>query len=205
MMHPIEQQSAPLARQEKLIVRELSGEVMVYDLTSHKAHCLNKAAAVIWEHCDGQTAANEIAALMEQEQQQPIGEDVVWLALQQLDKAKLLQEPLVSSKQGMKFSRRAALRKLGLTTAASLPLVVSVIAPTAATAATVPPIPPICRVCAIFGSGSGRSNTCPPVCGPTAIGLCFNNSSCMGVGGALPPSSCPDCYNFNPTSSSWRV
>ena len=31
----------PVARQKDLIVRELSDEVLVYDLNTDKAHCLN--------------------------------------------------------------------------------------------------------------------------------------------------------------------
>ena len=32
----------PLARKDKLVVRELADEVLVYDLTRNKAFCLNR-------------------------------------------------------------------------------------------------------------------------------------------------------------------
>ena len=38
----------PKARQEGLLVQEVPDEVLVYDTASHKAHCLNRTAAVVW-------------------------------------------------------------------------------------------------------------------------------------------------------------
>ena len=35
----------PKARTEQLIVKEVDGEVLVYDLTTDRAHCLNDTAA----------------------------------------------------------------------------------------------------------------------------------------------------------------
>ncbi len=122
----------PLARKDDLVVREMPDEVLVYDLKQHKAHCLNKTAAFIWSQCDGETSAAEIAVRVEEEWNKPVGEDVVWLALKQLDSASLLQESLVRPDSGMRVSRRAVMRKLGLATAATLPLILSVVVPTAA-------------------------------------------------------------------------
>src|SRR5207248_2525045 len=36
----------PSARQDRLVVQELSDEVLVYDLDRHRAHCLNRAASL---------------------------------------------------------------------------------------------------------------------------------------------------------------
>ena len=43
----------PKARHNKLVIQELEDEVLVYDLERNQAHCLNRTAALIWEHCDG--------------------------------------------------------------------------------------------------------------------------------------------------------
>ena len=51
----------PKARSEGIITRELDGELLVYDRTRDRAHCLNKTAAAIWKLCDGATNAPEIA------------------------------------------------------------------------------------------------------------------------------------------------
>ena len=55
------------ARHDELVVQELPDEVMVYDLKSHKAHCLNKTAAFIWNHCDGETSVADLVTLLKEE------------------------------------------------------------------------------------------------------------------------------------------
>ena len=191
-----------LARNDELVIQDLPDEVLVYDLKSHKAHCLNKTAAFIWNHCDGQTTAEEIAKKMEEEWRTPVTEDAVWFALNKLSKAELLQERIVLPEAKAGISRRSAVRRLGFGALLTVPVVMSIVSPTAMAGSSVPPI---CRTCAIFGSGSGRSNTCPAICTPEITGTCYNNSSCNGIGGQFPPTSCQSCFSTNPTSSSWRV
>ena len=176
-----------LARKTELIVKELTDEVLVYDLSDHKAHCLNQTAAFVWKNCDGQTSASEIAALMEKEWQKPVGEETVWLALKQLSRAKLLEKPLTDGNESMRASRRAVLRKLGAA-AALTPMVISLVAPTASAGAS---IPPTCLACSSFAGG----RTCPPECVPI-VGCCFNNASCnTGQGGFLGTATCGNCQN----------
>src|SRR5262249_32118769 len=95
MKKTTENGQAAMARSEQLIIQELPDEVLVYDLTRHKAHCLNKTSAFIWSHCDGKSSASEIAALMEKEWKTPVKENTIWFALDKLGKADLLQERLV--------------------------------------------------------------------------------------------------------------
>ena len=52
---------APRRRQDRLVVRELGDELLVYDLDRHRACCLNASAALVWRHCDGHTPVTEIA------------------------------------------------------------------------------------------------------------------------------------------------
>ena len=49
----------PRARQDELVVEELSDETLVYDLKRHKANCLNRTAALVWQDCDGQTSVSQ--------------------------------------------------------------------------------------------------------------------------------------------------
>src|SRR5215470_16269903 len=109
-----ENRQAALARSEELVVQELPDELLVYDLTRHKAHCLNKTSAFIWTHCDGKTSPSEIAALMEKEWNTPVKEDTVWFALDKLGKADLLQERVILPQGQAGMSRRSAMRRLGL-------------------------------------------------------------------------------------------
>lgn len=129
----------PLARQEGLIVRELPDEVLVYDLSTDKAHCLNQTSALIWKHCDGQTTVGELVRLIEREMKTPADADVVWLALKQLERFKLLEERV---QQPAKVSRRDLILKYAPATLV-LPVILSISAPTAAQAGSTPP-PPSC-------------------------------------------------------------
>ena len=122
----------PRARKDKLIVRELPDEVLVYDLRRDKAHCLNKASAFVWKYCDGKTGVAEMAGLLEREFATPVETDVVWLALGQLRRLHLLEEE--GERIGMmKVSRRDLVRKY-LPAALALPVILSIPAPTAAQA-----------------------------------------------------------------------
>jgi Coenzyme PQQ synthesis protein D (PqqD) len=118
----------PKAKTERLIVREIDGETLVYDRSRDAASCLNEFAARVWRECDGETSVAEIATAL--------GEDerAVWLALHQLTKAQLLTEA-IAFPPDMKAakSRREVAGRLGLGAAA---VVASVVAPMPAQAAS---------------------------------------------------------------------
>ena len=71
---------APRARQEDLVIEGLSGETLVYDMRTHKAHCLNPTAALVWSHCDGRATVGEMANALENELSMPVRAEVVWVA-----------------------------------------------------------------------------------------------------------------------------
>ena len=196
-----------LARNEELVIQELPDEVLVYDLKSQEAHCLNKTAAFIWKNCDGQKTAEEIAKMMEAEWSTPVTEDAVWFALNKLSKADLLQERIVLPEAKSGMSRRSAVRRLGFGALLAVPVVMSIVTPTPAAAASVPPE---CVTCTSFGAGSQRSNTCPPVCN-TVPGCCYANASCnTGVGQLLNSTlGCTGCFTLTPPgpgeSKGWRA
>ena len=118
----------PKAKTERLIVREIDGETLVYDRNRDAASCLNEFAARVWRECDGETSVAGIAAAL--------GEDerAVWLALRQLTKAQLLTEA-IAFPPGMSAakSRREIGGRLGLGVAA---FVTSIVAPMPAQAAS---------------------------------------------------------------------
>lgn len=128
----------PRARQDDIVVTDLSDEVLVYDLKTHEAHNLNRTAALVWRHCDGRTTVRGLAAVLERELGAPAGEEVVWLSLRQLDKAHLLREPLPASDSPARYSRQRLLCKTAIGGAILLPVVASIVAPTAAHASSVP-------------------------------------------------------------------
>lgn len=122
----------PQARTKGLVVRDLSGEVIVYDLDRHQAHCLNSTAAAVFRHADGQHSRSQIATHLGAAGRP--GTDVVDLALEQLETAHLLENAL-PAETAAGLSRRDVVRRVGLGAAVLLPLVTSVLAPTAAEAA----------------------------------------------------------------------
>jgi len=127
----------PRARQDELVVEELPDETLVYDLKRHKAHCLNRTSALVWQHCDGRTTVAEVAALLERQLKIPADEAVVWMALDRLGRAHLLSEPVTLPADRTQYSRREVLRTLRRAAAISLlPVVASIVAPRAAAAAS---------------------------------------------------------------------
>ena len=126
----------PAARTAKLVVRELADEVLVYDTEAHRAHCLNRTAALVWKSCDGETPVSRIAERVGLQLSSPVAEEVVWLALGRLAELDLLS-PSASPRPAPpnQMSRRRLLRRLGAAAAAvSLPLVTSIVSPTPAQA-----------------------------------------------------------------------
>jgi hypothetical protein len=201
----------PLARREAIITKEVDGELLVYDVTRDKAHCLNETAAAVWRLCDGRTSVAAIGERLAVSRQtavasrqtavasrQTAGADgsgekaegseltadgfslstqhsalststqhsalststqhsalstsksitpdtqIVWLALDQLRRSHLLeQSPDENDKTSWSaafpgfanMTRREAVRRIGLGAAITLPIVISMTAPTAVEAA----------------------------------------------------------------------
>lgn len=128
----VREQVLPNARKEGLVIKELADEWLVYDLDIHKAHVLNEAAAQVWKHCDGRTTVSQLATLLETNGAVRLDDELIWLAVEQLGKAKLLDKQLEKRAALKQVSRREVIRKLGA--AAAVPLVVSMIAPNASAA-----------------------------------------------------------------------
>ena len=131
------EQLSPEARKEGLVIHKLGEEVLVYDIDRHRAHCLNKTAALVWERCDGKTSVAQLAQQLENKLKTRVDKEVVWLAVDQLDKSRLLESRIAPDTNRISLSRRELIKRAGLGAAIALPLVSSIIAPTAAQAATV--------------------------------------------------------------------
>lgn len=155
-------ENLPKARRERLVVKELPNETLVYDLDTDKAHCLNSTAAVIWQKCDGKLDVSEIAETLRREGEAPVDESAVWLALEQLEKFKLLDYGPTKPAHLSGMSRRQVVRKLGLAGLA-IPAIISIAAPTPAEAQSCLPNnaqctltgPPCCapQLCLVHPSG----------------------------------------------------
>ena len=121
----------PHARRSKLVVRELVDETLVYDLEGHRAHCLNRTAALVWELCDGEHTVTRMAEKVGERLSARVPDEVVRLALEQLADRDLLAPGNVHPAPAANLvSRRMMMRRLGLAAAVALPLVTSIISPT---------------------------------------------------------------------------
>lgn len=125
----------PRARRDDLIIQELPGETLVYDTKSHKAHCLNTTSARIWDRCNGARTVTEISQFVTKQSGEPVDESVVWLALKQLEKSDLMHTAMVPPASTGTLTRREVMKRIGIS-AAALPVITSILAPTTAAAAS---------------------------------------------------------------------
>jgi len=154
----------PIARKSGLVVQEVPDEVLVYDLDSNKAHCLNQSAAIIWRSCDGNNSVSEIAKLVEVQAGGKVTEDFVWLAIDQLSENNLLEKEITSNFGGQ--SRREVIKKIGLATMVAIPVIASLVAPPSALAAQ------SCNCNNPSQCGTPPNLTCPSTVNCNGVGLC---------------------------------
>ena len=157
----------PVARTEQLIVKEVDDEVLVYDLTNDKAHCLNDTAAKVWKNCDGKNSVADIGTSIAKETSLPIDEAVVWLALGQLKQFKLLAEVPSAPAVFAGMSRRQMIRNLGVAGIA-LPVIISIAAPMAQAQSSCVPNNGTCTIgvstCCNANKTCSTNPTGPPTC-----------------------------------------
>jgi hypothetical protein len=154
-------QNKPQTRRDGLIFRELDNEILIYDTDKDKAHCLNETAALVWKQCDGRTTPLEISRALSHQLGVTIDERVVWFALKQLSRDRLLEEELTPpAVLTAGLNRREMVRVLGLAAVVAVPLVTSIVAPTPAQAATCLPMGAGCTTSAQCCSGICNSNVC---------------------------------------------
>ncbi len=158
------------ARKEEILVGALAEETVLYDLTSHEVHCLNRTLAAVWKHCDGRNAIEELVSLVQEELGQKVNGDLIWLSLEQLEQAGLLAEPLPRPNVRESLSRREVAASLGFVgmLGALMPALTSLVAPTVAEAASGEPDGTICGTTASHSGHFCISNGV--IC---ASGFCF--------------------------------
>jgi hypothetical protein len=127
----------PEARTDKLLVRHVGDDLVVYDRILYCAHLLNRTATLVWRHCDGDTTPEELTELLARELNKPADERLTWLALEALNRCRLLKASPTRPGRA-RISRRQLIRQMGLRGAqvALVPAIVSVLAPTASAAAS---------------------------------------------------------------------
>jgi Coenzyme PQQ synthesis protein D (PqqD) len=164
----------PCARAAGLVVREIDGETVVYDVDRHEAHCLNSVAALVWKNCNGQTTADDMVRILHESADATAGIDTVWSALSQLGKYNLLEEEVAGGAAGT-LSRREAMRRAGLTVGVALPLITSLsVLTSSAVGASCVPLNGSCvqgACCTGLTCSSG-------ICLTSVNGTCTRSSQC---------------------------
>ncbi|MEO8360942.1 MAG: PqqD family protein [Vicinamibacteria bacterium] len=119
-------------RRNDLIVQSLGDETIVYDRASHRAHSLNRTAALVFEKLDGKHDRVGIATHMTKTLGKTAQPALVDAALNELAAAGLLQPEFAAS-----LPRRSVLKGLAV---GLLPVVASISVPSAAAAASCAPL-----------------------------------------------------------------
>jgi hypothetical protein len=178
----------PVSRQGNIVVQELENEVLIYDLISNKAFCLNETSAAIWQMCDGTKTVSEISRAVGNKFKMPVSEDFVWLALDQFRKDKLIDNEFKSVFEGM--TRREVVRKVGFASMVALPVVASIVAPASVNA----------QSCIVeFQPCTETASACcaNTLCAGTPSGTVCT-CMCVNPGQCLTQTGCPSTLNCNP-------
>lgn len=166
----------PLQRRSDLVIQETGGEMLVYDLKTHKAKVLNETAHLVWRNCDGKRSPKDLSSYLSNISGQEFSIELVEITLEKLREEALLDwngAPLVLGN----VSRREALRKVGLSTLLALPMISVITAPASGQASsTCIPLKQGCNcvsgqcngrqglVCATSTPCSGTASQCRCVC-----------------------------------------
>ena len=180
--------SKPKARSAALVVEEVGDELFVYDESNECAHSLSATASQVWRACDGDTTVTALSARLDMD------DDTVERALAELDDCNLLDTGLPVT--GM-TRREATLKtaKVGAT-AASVPLIFSILAPVPAMAATQ-------QYCIALGctSGCGRCHQAGCACcgpGGNEDKICTADCNTVNCNDAIIKLRCTPTFQGNP-------
>jgi len=153
----------PRERTHRLVIQDVEQEMLVYDLDTNKAVCLNPTAKFVWRKCDGKTSVLEISKLLDKELSTKATQEVVKLALNELQKANLLDEDSFFIDGEPSVSRRDLIKNYGMPMAA-LPIVMSLVAPSAAQTGSCIPNNQTCTPTGLPCCDTGF-NPCTGLCG----------------------------------------
>lgn len=157
----------PPIRNENIVVQEAGIETLVYDLTINKAYCLNETSSKVYAACGANQTFETLKA------KHKFTDDLIHFTLGELAANNLISE--YQSAQFGNLSRREVIKRVGLTCAAALPLIVGLTAPKAVHA----------QSCAALGAAC--NNNC---CAPNSCTTQFGSTACRA------PSGQPCDFNF---------
>jgi len=117
----------PLAYRDAVLLKSVGEQLVVYDRKRRRLHVLSRSAALVWEHCDGRRDVAQLAEIVSREFGTSADDQVVLVALQQLDAAGLLSARQESALLSNSVTRRDWMTQAlgGLAAGVVLPVVTS--------------------------------------------------------------------------------
>lgn len=176
----------PKAREHNIVITESQNELLIYDLKTDRVYCLNETCRKVWELCDGETSIEEIGMSLNPQITDDNLRQIVSMALAQLDESQLLTERSSFQRGKGILSRRELMRVLGVSSAISLPLITTVIAPMAVEAQSQTCLPPNTPCPSAPGACCSAGSTC---CGVLCCPPLFQ--CCVGFGCFVLAETCP--------------
>ena len=180
----------PVSRTDDLVVQDANGEILIYDLRSNKAFCLNETSSLVWKACDGTRDISELRTSVGEALGSKVSDDFIWLALDQLKKDSLVDDVPDMNGRFEGLSRRDVIRKIAVGSMVALPVVAGLVAPPAHAQASVCGTTCTCRgdttagaICATNGGGT----PCPGA--PAGCNVCRATTSVTGIN-TLSPGNC---------------
>lgn len=172
----------PNARTNDILIQSLNDETLIYDLTTDKSYCLNSTSKIIFAACNGKTTLEQLKL------QHDVPEEIIFLALDDLRKNNLLAEDYSSPFAGM--TRREVIRRVGLASMITLPIISSLTVPSALSAAS------LNCTCSAGLNTNARIAGCQCVSNNDCCGVClFNggNPICSPPTPAAQPTAAACC------------
>lgn len=204
----------PKAKYDNIVVQNLNNEVLIYNLTTDQAFCLNETSAKVFNCCDGNTTFDEL------KRKHKFTDDLIRFALDELQQNDLLENYQSNYFAGL--SRREVIKRVGLASMIALPVIAGMVAPQAANAASgacdtnmtctsSATCPAPCTTCDGIGFCENTAESCFDLNGPcTSTGRCIgadiNNfvfGSCDNgrLGGCLTDGDCTVSGTCNGTGN----
>lgn len=118
-------------RGERIVVKDAGGEVVLYDLDTHRVHLLNPLASAVWRLAPEDVTITELCDGLSQQGWGLSSAEPVEAVLAQLDGAGLLHASVPQDLR--RISRRTVLKAAGAA-AVALPAITTILAPTPAAA-----------------------------------------------------------------------
>lgn len=198
----------PQVRNENIVVQNLKDEVLIYFFDGNKAVCLNSTSAIVFNHCNGKTTFDEL------KNKYKFTDDLIYFTLDKLNENNLLKE-YQANNHFAGLSRRDVIKRIGLGSMITLPVISGIIAPTATHAASGGLA--LGANCAPAGSVCAPGGVCAPTQGTNGTGTSGNIRCCIdgtsiepglraGAGGSQPtcnfygPSCCTGQAVYNGTA-----